>query len=110
MGFNGFMHSGFNVTHVDMSPEFSGTLMGLTNCIANLTGFLAPLYVGIITESGQTLENWRYVFVTTSIVFLVSGVIYDAFCTAELQPWGKSKSEDRRPSDDDRAPIIEDPS
>ncbi|GFT28776.1 hypothetical protein NPIL_232411, partial [Nephila pilipes] len=23
MGFNGFMHSGFNVTHVDMSPEFS---------------------------------------------------------------------------------------
>ncbi|GFY72488.1 hypothetical protein TNIN_170591 [Trichonephila inaurata madagascariensis] len=110
MGFNGFMHSGFNVTHVDMSPEFSGTLMGLTNCIANLTGFLAPLYVGFITESGQTVENWTYVFVTTSIVFLVSGVIYNAFCTAELQPWGKSKSEDRRPSDDDRAPIIEDPS
>lgn len=107
MGFNGLMHSGFNVTHVDMSPEFSGTLMGLTNCIANFTGFLAPLYVGIITKSGQTLENWRYVFVTTSIVFLVSGVIYNVFCTAELQPWGIGKKENRRSSDDDdRAPII----
>ncbi|GFS49763.1 inorganic phosphate cotransporter, partial [Nephila pilipes] len=52
MGFNGFMHSGFNVTHVDMSPEFSGSLMGLTNCIANTAGFLAPIYVGMITESG----------------------------------------------------------
>ncbi|GFU14955.1 inorganic phosphate cotransporter, partial [Nephila pilipes] len=86
------------------------SLMGLTNCIANTAGFLAPIYVGMITESGQTVENWKYVFVTTSIVYIVSGIVYDVFCTAELQPWGTTKSDDRRASDDDRSPIINDPS
>nr|XP_042910469.1 putative inorganic phosphate cotransporter [Parasteatoda tepidariorum] len=82
------MYSGFNVTHVDMSPEFSGTLMGITNCIANFSGFLAPAYVGKVTESGQSLHNWSIVFITTSCVYFVTAIIYNIFGSAELQPWG----------------------
>jgi hypothetical protein len=43
MGFNGCVYPGFNSTHVDMAPDFAGTLMGLTNSFGNLPGFIAPL-------------------------------------------------------------------
>ncbi|CAL1281275.1 unnamed protein product [Larinioides sclopetarius] len=91
-GLNGFHNSGYSVTHVDMSPEFAGTLMGITNCIGNLSGFLAPAYVGFITQSGQTLNNWKIVFLTTSAVYVLTGLVYNFFCTAELQPWGTARS------------------
>uniref|UniRef100_A0A061QLM4 Sialin n=1 Tax=Cupiennius salei TaxID=6928 RepID=A0A061QLM4_CUPSA len=88
VAFSGFMFSGFNVTHVDMSPEFAGTLMGITNCIANLTGFLAPRYVGLIIKDGQTVHKWGIIFLTTSGMYFVTGMIYNLFASAELQPWG----------------------
>ncbi|XP_054720122.1 putative inorganic phosphate cotransporter [Uloborus diversus] len=88
VGFNGFIYSGFNVTHVDMSPEFAGTLMGITNCLANMSGFLAPAFVGWAVRDGQTLKNWGIVFVTTSAIYFFTGSIFNLFGSAELQPWG----------------------
>ncbi|XP_054719646.1 LOW QUALITY PROTEIN: putative inorganic phosphate cotransporter [Uloborus diversus] len=88
VGFNGFIYSGFNVTHVDMSPEFAGTLMGITNCVANVSGFLAPAFVGWAIRDGQTLKNWGTVFVTTSTVYFFTGSVFNLFASAELQPWG----------------------
>ncbi|GBM03563.1 Putative inorganic phosphate cotransporter [Araneus ventricosus] len=99
-GLNGLCNSGFRVTHVDMSPEFAGILMGITNCIANFSGFLAPAYVGFITQSGQTLNNWKIVFLTTSAVYVVTGLVYNFFCSAELQPWGAARSTGRRSVDE----------
>ncbi|GFQ88969.1 hypothetical protein TNCT_425011, partial [Trichonephila clavata] len=49
---NGFKYSGYNVTHVDMCPPLAGILFGLTNCIASLTGIIAPNMVGAFTASG----------------------------------------------------------
>ncbi|CAL1281265.1 unnamed protein product [Larinioides sclopetarius] len=88
MGLNGFAYSGFIVTHVDMSPDFAGTLYGITNFFSNFTGFLVPAYVGWIMQKGQTVENWAIVFITASIVLSAAAIVYDAFCSAELQPWG----------------------
>ncbi|KAG8180927.1 hypothetical protein JTE90_013933 [Oedothorax gibbosus] len=93
VGFNGLIHAGFNVTHVDMSRQFAGFLMAVTNFVSNFSGFLAPRYVGWMTERGQTLETWRYVFVTTASVFCIAGIIFDFFGTAEKQPWGTASPE-----------------
>ncbi|GIY43899.1 hypothetical protein CDAR_120361 [Caerostris darwini] len=95
---NGFIYSGFNVIHVDMCPEFAGTLMGITNCIANLPGFLAPSFVGWIVEDGHTLQNWGKVFITTSVIFFISGTVFNLFCTAELQPWATNPQSMNEPS------------
>jgi len=38
------------VNHVDLSPNYAGTLMGLTNTAANVCGFLAPYVAGVITQ------------------------------------------------------------
>ncbi|CAL1281262.1 unnamed protein product, partial [Larinioides sclopetarius] len=64
--------------------------MGITNCVANLPGFMAPSFVGWVVQDGHTLQNWGIVFVTTSAIFVISGTVFNLFCTAELQPWGSN--------------------
>ncbi|GFS40871.1 hypothetical protein NPIL_13821 [Nephila pilipes] len=89
-----------------------GTILGVTNGIGNLAGFLAPAYVGIITGKGQTVNNWRIVFLTASALLTVSGLVFNFFCTAELQPWGISETAVERTKDDDSesVPMIDDTS
>ncbi len=52
MGLNGCCFSGFNSTHVDMAPDFAGTLMGMTNSIGNIPGFVAPLVAASFYDKG----------------------------------------------------------
>ena len=39
---------------MDIAPQFAGVLMGISNCIACLSGIIGPLIVGIITEDVST--------------------------------------------------------
>lgn len=52
MTFNGGCHPGLNSTHVDMAPDFAGTLMGITNSIGNIPGFVATAMAKEFTKSG----------------------------------------------------------
>ena len=38
------------INHVELSPNYAGTLMGLTGAVANTAGFISPYIVGIIVE------------------------------------------------------------
>lgn len=91
MGFNGFVYSGYNVTHVDMAPDFAGTLMGITNCAATLPGIFAPYVVGLLLRDGSTLESWAIIFYISSAMYVVSAAIFVIFGSARLQPWGVAK-------------------
>lgn len=88
MGINGFSYSGYMVTHVDMSPDFAGTLMGMTNAFANLAGILAPLAIGSLTNDNETIAQWSIVFYIASGTYIITGAIFILFGSAELQPWG----------------------
>ncbi len=35
---------------MDLSPNYAGTLMGITNTFANMGGFAAPYFTGYITN------------------------------------------------------------
>lgn len=40
--------------HIDIASNYAGTMMGVTNCVASICGFLAPYVVNlIVTESVQ---------------------------------------------------------
>nr|XP_042910673.1 putative inorganic phosphate cotransporter [Parasteatoda tepidariorum] len=95
MALSGFAYSGYNVTHMDMCPDFAGTLYGVTNSIANISGVLAPMTVGILTSNSATLASWSKVFYTTAAVYIACGVIFAMFASAELQPWGTANSESK---------------
>ncbi|XP_054159718.1 putative inorganic phosphate cotransporter [Oppia nitens] len=90
LGLNGFCYPGFNSNYVDMSPDFSGVLMGICNCFGNIPGFVAPIVAANFYSKGQTLANWSHVFYTCVAVYVFTQVIHILFSTAELQPWGIS--------------------
>lgn len=90
---HGFSYSGYCLTHFDLSLEYTGTIMGITNSIASLMGFSAPLFVGYMTKDHQTLHQWYLIF-TTAIVFLtLSCVVFLIFGSAERQKWITDKEE-----------------
>ncbi|XP_055953849.1 sialin-like isoform X2 [Argiope bruennichi] len=91
MAFNGFVHSGFNITHVDMCPELAGTLYGISNTIGSFSGAIGPTFTGYFLDKGETIKNWSYVFYITSAVYLITAIFYDIFASAELQSWGIKK-------------------
>ncbi|XP_071042877.1 putative inorganic phosphate cotransporter [Parasteatoda tepidariorum] len=92
MAFAGFALSGFNVTHVDMCPDFAGTSYAITNSVGNTAGIFGPMSVGIFTSSGPTLANWSKVFYTSAAIYAISGILFAAFGSAELQNWGSTKN------------------
>lgn len=87
--FNGFKYSGYTAAVVDMTPDFAGTLYGIANGLANITGIIAPTIVGHIISSGATIANWSKVFYITAGVYFFTTVVFALFASAELQPWGK---------------------
>jgi len=40
---------GFFVNHMDIAPQYAGTLMGVSNGIAAMSGFIAPLIAAVLT-------------------------------------------------------------
>ncbi|CAL1302056.1 unnamed protein product [Larinioides sclopetarius] len=53
LAFNGFIYSGFNVTHVDMSPDLAGTTFAITNATSNVCGIIGPMIVGYFTATAN---------------------------------------------------------
>ena len=57
VGCCGLAVSGFNVSHLDLAPDYAGVLMGMTNMAATVPGFLGPLLVGTVTENEVCLYS-----------------------------------------------------
>ena len=54
-GVNSFVFGGYVVAYSDLSPNFTGTLCGMANTVSSMSGFLAPLATGAITEGNVRL-------------------------------------------------------
>ena len=60
---NGASNSGFQVNHVELTSNYSGTLMGVTNTAANMAGFMAPYVTGLVIDGNvsiSSLESLKY--------------------------------------------------
>ncbi|RVE44694.1 hypothetical protein evm_010652 [Chilo suppressalis] len=87
VGLNGGIYSGFKVNHLDISPRFAGILMAFTNCLANLTGLLAPIVAGYIIEGRPTQAQWRIVFYIAGGVYIFCATFYNIFGSGKRQEW-----------------------
>ena len=55
LGINGFNFSAVTCNQLDIAPKFAGTLMGITNSVGNIMGFLAPQISGAILNGHVSL-------------------------------------------------------
>lgn len=88
------------VNGLDLSPNYAGSLMALTNGIGALTGIATPYIVGILTPN-QTLSEWRLVFWIICAVFLATNLIFVIWADGEVQYWNdpdflRKEKSDRR--------------
>ncbi|CAG9865517.1 unnamed protein product [Phyllotreta striolata] len=91
VAFNAGHYSGFNINHIDLSPTFAGTLMGITNSISAVFTIMAPLAVdGVKHISGYTevdKELWNIIFGISAGFYLMSGCVFIAFGSGDVQSW-----------------------
>ncbi|XP_072948846.1 putative inorganic phosphate cotransporter isoform X2 [Epargyreus clarus] len=87
VGLNAGHYTGYLLVHIDMAPNFAGTLMGITNCIANIISIIAPLAAGAILNDETDANEWRKVFYVSSGIYIVCNLFFLLFGTSERQKW-----------------------
>lgn len=81
------MYLGFQINHLDLSPNHAPALMGFTNLWANLLSVLGPIVTPYIVTQPSDPAQWHVVFLSAAAVFLVANTLFLILGTAELQPW-----------------------
>ena len=87
VGFNGASYSGFQGNHMELSPNYAGTLMGITSMLGNIAGFVTPYVAGVLVNNNQTVAAWRNVFLLSSTVYILSNLIFVLFGSTKVQRW-----------------------
>ncbi|XP_068633427.1 putative inorganic phosphate cotransporter [Battus philenor] len=80
---------GVNVNHIDISPNFSGTMMSVSNFASNLCGSLAPLVAGYILTDVSSEYLWRKVFFVAAGFYFFTNLLYVILGTAEKADWNE---------------------
>ncbi|XP_054739453.1 putative inorganic phosphate cotransporter [Anastrepha obliqua] len=86
---NTLAHFGYAVNHLDLAPNFAGTLMGIANCSSNVMGILAPLVVGFIVTETTNIYQWRIIFSLAGAISFSGNLMFLIFGTAKVQHWNE---------------------
>jgi len=75
--FTGIVLSGYSPNIIDILPEFTGILMGISNSISTLPGMIGVILTGFILDNTQ--QNWEIVFLIIAGINTLSVIIYNYF-------------------------------
>lgn len=92
---SGCVYSGYFVNHMDIAPQYAGTLMGISNGLSASAGFIAPAIAAAITKSQERslADSWRIVFFIAACVYAFGAIMYCVLGSGVIQPWAKKKEE-----------------
>ncbi|KAJ8721794.1 hypothetical protein PYW08_004196 [Mythimna loreyi] len=93
VGLNVGHMTGLMLVHLDMAPNYVGTLLGITNMAANIISIIAPLVAGVVLKDETDPDEWRKVFYIASAVYVVGNTFYLIFGTSERQTWNEPSEE-----------------
>ncbi|CAG4948184.1 unnamed protein product [Parnassius apollo] len=100
VGLNAGHYTGYLLVHIDMAPNFAGTMMGITNCIANIVSIITPLAAGAILQDETDPNEWRKVFYVASAIYVACNIFFIVFGTSEKQEWNEPVDDSKEPSDE----------
>ncbi|CAG5074045.1 Similar to slc17a7: Vesicular glutamate transporter 1 (Xenopus tropicalis) [Cotesia congregata] len=73
--------------HQDLAPNFAGSLYGIMNVFGSVPGFVIPAVVGALTNHRNGIEEWRWMFWISAVVFFSATVLFWILGSASIQPW-----------------------
>ena len=83
LGCGAFSHSGFWSNVVDLSPQYSGVMLGISNTLGTVPGIMANLSTGYILQ--QTGNNWGWVFGLAIAIYCVGLIVFLTWSSADEQ-------------------------
>lgn len=92
VGLNAGSLCGFQINHIDLSPNYAGTMMSITNCLASVIAIIAPLICGEIVVDETSRDQWSIVFYIAAGVNFFSNLIFLIWGKAEVQWWNDPRS------------------
>ncbi|XP_049959417.1 sialin-like isoform X2 [Schistocerca serialis cubense] len=102
LALSGFCAADCTSSYLNMqiiAPNYAGTIVGIINMFANLTGIAVPYIVGAFTNANPTRTAWNNVFYLSAAVATVSYLLYAVFTTTDEQPWNMPPSERAQKAD-----------
>lgn len=100
MFFNGAISAGHFSSHVDLAPNFAGTLFGISNTFSGgVVGFVVPLVIGGLLETGSmdVFTKWQIVFSLAAGIYFLGNLGYVLMISGEVQSWNFSANLDGKP-------------
>ncbi|XP_076803041.1 sialin-like isoform X1 [Clavelina lepadiformis] len=89
VAFNALTVPGCKANTIDIAPKYGGIVYGISNTVANISGFLAPQVVGLLLLDGNNLGQWQLVFWISAAFYLFGAVMYLIFGSGVEQSWAK---------------------
>lgn len=91
--FSMFGAGGEPLTPIDLSIEFSASIMAIANTTANLSGMILPQIVSIVLNGDPTSSaRWNVVLMIVSGIIIAGGLLYSCVVRAELQDFRKKEA------------------
>ncbi|XP_013180516.1 PREDICTED: putative inorganic phosphate cotransporter isoform X1 [Papilio xuthus] len=87
LGINAGHFTGYMLILVDLAPNFSSSLMAISNFFANIISIIAPLICGVIIQDETDPAEWRKVFFLASGIYFCTNLCFVLFTTSNKQPW-----------------------
>ena len=105
MFFNGAISAGHFSSHVDLAPNFAGTLFGISNTFSGgVVGFVVPLAIGGLLEN-QTMDvfaKWQIIFCLAAGIYFLGNFCYVLMISGDVQSWNFA---DETIEDDQNNPL-----
>ncbi|XP_003424100.3 putative inorganic phosphate cotransporter isoform X1 [Nasonia vitripennis] len=92
VGLNAGAICGFQINHIDLSPNFAGTMMSITNCVASIIAIIAPIICGEIVKEQTNVEQWHIVFYISALIYFLGNLVFIVFGSGEVQWWNDPAS------------------
>jgi sugar phosphate permease len=86
-------YAGAMASIVDIAPNLAGPVLAFAQTIHMSASFLSPLVNGHILEDQKNLEQWQFCFVLSSIVAIVTYIMFQIYGTSDIQPWNYPPSQ-----------------
>ncbi|CAB3221231.1 unnamed protein product [Arctia plantaginis] len=84
----------FTVNHIDISPNYAGTMMSISNFVSNIGSSFSPIVIGFILTDVGDKYLWRKVFFLAAGLYVITNLVYVIFGTSEKAEWNDPPQEE----------------
>lgn len=87
-----FGAGGEAVLPIDLTTEYSASIMAIANSIANLSGIILPPTVAfLLADQRESTENWNHVWLLISTIMTCGGLMFTFLVKAKIQAFDEGK-------------------